>query len=149
MALRRRYPQIYSSSVKLQLDVSSITLGAGDFSKALQTIVPSSQRALAPSGRALDPALRPLLDHSLSLVLKSLLRVFPHAATQQTDRDNANGEDVSLGGGKAGLGVSCYRCYYYYFGPISGLFISYFVPPGSLIASNGRVVELIWPLNEP
>ena len=98
MALRRRYPQIYSSSVKLQLDVSSITLGAADFSKALQTIVPSSHRALAPSGRALDPALRPLLDHSLSLVLKSLLRVFPHAATQQTDGDNANGKDVSLGG---------------------------------------------------
>uniref|UniRef100_A0A8C5F6Z2 ATPase family AAA domain containing 2B n=1 Tax=Gadus morhua TaxID=8049 RepID=A0A8C5F6Z2_GADMO len=96
MALRRRYPQIYSSSVKLQLDVSSITLGAADFSKALQTIVPSSHRALAPSGRALDPALRPLLDHSLSLVLKSLLRVFPHAATQQTDGDNANGKDVSL-----------------------------------------------------
>uniref|UniRef100_A0A8C5A983 ATPase family AAA domain containing 2B n=1 Tax=Gadus morhua TaxID=8049 RepID=A0A8C5A983_GADMO len=93
MALRRRYPQIYSSSVKLQLDVSSITLGAADFSKALQTIVPSSHRALAPSGRALDPALRPLLDHSLSLVLKSLLRVFPHAATQQTDGDNAN-EDL-------------------------------------------------------
>ncbi|CAL8394639.1 unnamed protein product [Arctogadus glacialis] len=93
MALRRRYPQIYSSSVKLQLDVSSITLGAADFSKALQTIVPSSHRALAPSGRALDPALRPLLDHSLSLVLKSLLRVFPHAAAQQTDGDNANGGD--------------------------------------------------------
>ena len=145
MALRRRYPQIYSSSVKLQLDVSSITLGPGDFSKALQTIVPSSQRALAPSGRALDPALRPLLDHSLSLVLKSLLRVFPHAATQQTDRDNANGEDVSLGWGW-GLGVSYH---YYHFGPISRLFISYFFPPGSLIASNGRVVELIWPLNEP
>ncbi|CAL8315805.1 unnamed protein product [Merluccius merluccius] len=92
MALRRRYPQIYGSSVKLQLDVSSITLGPGDFSKALQTIVPASQRALAPSGRALAPALRPLLDNSLSLVLKSLLRVFPHAA-QQIDRDNANGGD--------------------------------------------------------
>ncbi|CAL8313378.1 unnamed protein product [Lota lota] len=93
MALRRRYPQIYSSSVKLQLDVSSITLGPRDFSKALQTIVPSSQRAQAPSGRALDPALRPLLDHSLSLVLKSLLRVFPHAM-QPIDRDNTNEEDL-------------------------------------------------------
>ncbi|KAJ3583061.1 hypothetical protein NHX12_034506 [Muraenolepis orangiensis] len=92
MALRRRYPQIYGSSVKLQLDVSSITLGPCDFSKALRTIVPASQRALAPSGRALAPALRPLLDTSLSLVLKSLFRVFPHAA-QQMDRDNANDGD--------------------------------------------------------
>ncbi|KAG7261559.1 hypothetical protein CRUP_026397 [Coryphaenoides rupestris] len=92
MALRRRYPQIYGSSVKLQLDVSSITLGPGDFGRALRTIVPASQRALAPSGRALPPALRPLLDGALALVLRSLLRVFPHGA-QLVDRDHANGGD--------------------------------------------------------
>lgn len=89
MALRRRYPQIYGSSVKLQLDVTSIVLGPGDFSKAMRTIVPASQRALAPPGRALSPVLRPLLDGSFSLVLKALLRVFPHA--QPTDRDNTQG----------------------------------------------------------
>uniref|UniRef100_A0A8C8DNA8 ATPase family AAA domain-containing protein 2 n=1 Tax=Oryzias sinensis TaxID=183150 RepID=A0A8C8DNA8_9TELE len=86
MALRRRYPQIYGSSVKLKLDVASIVLGPGDFSKAMRTIVPASQRALAPPGRALSPVLRPLLDSSLSLVLKALLRVFPHA--QPADGDN-------------------------------------------------------------
>ncbi|XP_071378344.1 ATPase family AAA domain-containing protein 2B [Centroberyx affinis] len=91
MALRRRYPQIYGSSVKLKLDVSSIVLGPGDFSRALRTIVPASQRALAPPGRALAPALRPLLANSLSLVLRALLRVFPHA--QHTDRDNTHGGD--------------------------------------------------------
>lgn len=89
MALRRRYPQIYGSSVKLKLDVASIVLGPGDFSKAMRTIVPASQRALAPPGRALSPVLRPLLDSSLSLVLKALLRVFPHA--QPADGDNIQG----------------------------------------------------------
>uniref|UniRef100_A0A669BZ39 ATPase family AAA domain-containing protein 2 n=1 Tax=Oreochromis niloticus TaxID=8128 RepID=A0A669BZ39_ORENI len=89
MALRRRYPQIYGSSVKLKLDVASIVLGPGDFSKAMRTIVPASQRALAPPGRALSPTLRPLLATSFSLVLKALLRVFPHA--QCTDRDNTHG----------------------------------------------------------
>ncbi|XP_030577511.1 ATPase family AAA domain-containing protein 2B isoform X2 [Archocentrus centrarchus] len=88
MALRRRYPQIYGSSVKLKLDVASIVLGPGDFSKAMRTIVPASQRALAPPGRALSPTLRPLLATSFSLVLKALLRVFPHA--QCTDRDNTH-----------------------------------------------------------
>lgn len=92
VALRRRYPQIYSSSVKLKLDVTSIVLGPGDFSKAMRTIVPASQRALAPPGRALSPALRPLLSSSFSLVLKALLRVFPHA--QCTDRDNTHGRDL-------------------------------------------------------
>uniref|UniRef100_A0A8C3G328 ATPase family AAA domain-containing protein 2 n=1 Tax=Cyclopterus lumpus TaxID=8103 RepID=A0A8C3G328_CYCLU len=78
-ALRRRYPQIYGSSVKLSLDVASIVLGPADFSKAIGAIVPASQRALAPPGRALSPALRPLLASSFSFVLKALLRVFPHA----------------------------------------------------------------------
>lgn len=89
VALRRRYPQIYGSSAKLKLDISSIVLGPGDFSRALRTIVPASQRALAPPGRALAPALRPLLASSLSLVLRALLCVFPHA--QHTDRDNTHG----------------------------------------------------------
>lgn len=91
MALRRRYPQIYGSSVKLKLDVTSIVLGPGDFSKAMRAIVPASQRALVPPGRALSPTLRPLLATTFSLVLKALLRVFPHA--QCTDRDNTQGKD--------------------------------------------------------
>ncbi|XP_076611635.1 ATPase family AAA domain-containing protein 2B [Chaetodon auriga] len=94
VALRRRYPQIYGSSVKLKLDITSIVLGPGDFSKAMRTIVPASQRALAPPGRALSPTLRPLLASSFSLVLKVLLRVFPHA--QCTDRDNTHGGDNQL-----------------------------------------------------
>lgn len=89
MALRRRYPQIYSSSVKLQLDATSVVLRPCDFSKAMRTIVPASQRAVAPPGRALSPVLRPLLANSFSLVLKALLRVFPHA--QCADRDNTHG----------------------------------------------------------
>ncbi|KAM3861426.1 ATPase family AAA domain-containing protein 2B [Diretmus argenteus] len=96
VALRRRYPQIYGSRVKLRLDVSSIILGPGDFSRALKTIVPASQRALVPSGRALAPALRPLLASSFSLVLKALLRVFPHA--QHTDSDNIHVSPPVLGG---------------------------------------------------
>lgn len=95
VALRRRYPQIYGSSVKLKLDVTSIVLGPGDFGKAMRTIVPASQRALAPPGRALSPTLRPLLANSYSLVLKALLRVFPHA--QCTDRDNTHGRDLEPG----------------------------------------------------
>ncbi|XP_047243849.1 ATPase family AAA domain-containing protein 2B isoform X2 [Girardinichthys multiradiatus] len=94
MALRRRYPQIYGSSVKLKLDVKSIVLGPGDFSKAMRTVIPASQRALAPPGRALSPSLRPLLASNFSSVLKALLRVFPHA--QCTDRDNTQGGDNHL-----------------------------------------------------
>uniref|UniRef100_A0A673ZI25 ATPase family AAA domain-containing protein 2 n=1 Tax=Salmo trutta TaxID=8032 RepID=A0A673ZI25_SALTR len=90
VALRRCYPQIYGSSVKLQLDVSTIVLGPGDFSHALRTIVPASQRAQAPPGRALAPNIRPLLANTLATVLEVLLRVFPHAETQHRESRGGN-----------------------------------------------------------
>uniref|UniRef100_A0A4W5PQQ5 ATPase family AAA domain-containing protein 2 n=1 Tax=Hucho hucho TaxID=62062 RepID=A0A4W5PQQ5_9TELE len=90
-ALRRRYPQIYGSSVKLQLDVSTIVLGPGDFSRALRTIVPASQRAQAPPGRALAPNIRPLLANTLATVLEVLLRVFPHAESQHRESRGGTG----------------------------------------------------------
>uniref|UniRef100_A0A8C7JDQ5 ATPase family AAA domain-containing protein 2 n=1 Tax=Oncorhynchus kisutch TaxID=8019 RepID=A0A8C7JDQ5_ONCKI len=90
-ALRRRYPQIYGSSVKLQLDVSTIVLGPGDFSRALRTIVPASQRAQAPPGRALSPNIRPLLANTLDTVLEVLLRVFPHAESQHRESRGGTG----------------------------------------------------------
>jgi SpoVK/Ycf46/Vps4 family AAA+-type ATPase len=43
-ALRRRYPQIYSSSQKLVLDVDSITIGSRDFLSAMTKMVPAAQR---------------------------------------------------------------------------------------------------------
>nr|XP_046154722.1 ATPase family AAA domain-containing protein 2B isoform X2 [Oncorhynchus gorbuscha] len=98
-ALRRRYPQIYGSSVKLQLDVSTIVLGPGDFSRALRTIVPASVRAQAPPGRALSPNIRPLLANTLDTVLEVLLRVFPHAESHHResrgDIDNLLEEEFS------------------------------------------------------
>lgn len=43
-ALRRRYPQIYSSSQKLVLDVNSIVITNKDFMSAMSKMVPASQR---------------------------------------------------------------------------------------------------------
>uniref|UniRef100_A0A8C7GCP3 ATPase family AAA domain-containing protein 2 n=1 Tax=Oncorhynchus kisutch TaxID=8019 RepID=A0A8C7GCP3_ONCKI len=97
VALRRCYPQIYGSSVKLQLDVSTIVLGPGDFSHALRTIVPASQRAQAPPGRALAPNIRPLLANTLATVLEVLLRVFPHAETRHGESRGGNLEEETDG----------------------------------------------------
>ncbi|KFQ15141.1 ATPase family AAA domain-containing protein 2, partial [Leptosomus discolor] len=78
-ALRRRYPQIYTSSVKLQLDLASINITAKDFVTAMQKTVPASQRAVASPGRALSPVSKPLLENTLARILKALQSVFPHA----------------------------------------------------------------------
>ncbi|XP_008572654.1 PREDICTED: ATPase family AAA domain-containing protein 2B, partial [Galeopterus variegatus] len=86
IALRRRYPQIYASSHKLQLDVSSIVLSAQDFYHAMQNIVPASQRAVMSSGHALSPIIRPLLERSFNNILAVLQKVFPHGEISQSDK---------------------------------------------------------------
>nr|XP_033789638.1 ATPase family AAA domain-containing protein 2 isoform X2 [Geotrypetes seraphini] len=78
-ALRRRYPQIYTSNQKLQLDVSSINITSKDFVVAMQKIVPASQRAVVSPGQALSSVIKPLLQNTLNKILGALQRVFPHA----------------------------------------------------------------------
>lgn len=94
-ALRRCYPQIYSSSQRYKLNVDSIVLGPQDFGRALRTIVPAAQRALAPPGRALSCTLQPLLERSLAHTLTCLLRVFPHA--ELLHREHTHGMESTVG----------------------------------------------------
>ncbi|XP_008285122.1 ATPase family AAA domain-containing protein 2 [Stegastes partitus] len=78
-ALRRRYPQIYSSSQKLVLDVNSIAITNKDFMCAMSKMVPAAQRAVVSPAKALIPAIRPLLSAALQNILHTVSRVFPHA----------------------------------------------------------------------
>ncbi|XP_020012080.1 ATPase family AAA domain-containing protein 2 isoform X3 [Castor canadensis] len=78
-ALRRRYPQIYTTSEKLQLDLSSINISAKDFEVAMQKMVPASQRAVTSPGQALSAIVKPLLQSTVHKILEALQRVFPHA----------------------------------------------------------------------
>lgn len=78
-ALRRRYPQIYSSSQKLVLDVNSIAITSKDFMNAMAKMVPAAQRAVLSPAKALIPAIRPLLSAALHNVLQTVSRLFPHA----------------------------------------------------------------------
>ncbi|KAM8805426.1 putative cell division cycle ATPase, partial [Eudromia elegans] len=78
-ALRRRYPQIYKSTEKLQLDASSIKITAKDFVRAMEKMVPASQRSVSSPAQALSPIVKPLLKKTLKRILQALQRVFPHA----------------------------------------------------------------------
>uniref|UniRef100_A0A5F9CS40 Bromo domain-containing protein n=1 Tax=Oryctolagus cuniculus TaxID=9986 RepID=A0A5F9CS40_RABIT len=78
-ALRRRYPQIYTTSEKLQLDLSSINISAKDFEVAMQKMIPASQRAVTSPGQALSAIVRPLLQSTVHKILEALQKVFPHA----------------------------------------------------------------------
>ncbi|XP_073424405.1 ATPase family AAA domain-containing protein 2B isoform X2 [Dendrobates tinctorius] len=93
IALRRRYPQIYASSQKLQLDVSSVVLGAYDFYHAMTNIVPASQRAVMSPGHALTLVIRPLLQRTFTDIILALHKVFPHA---EFSRDHKKDDEPSL-----------------------------------------------------
>ncbi|NWY40507.1 ATAD2 protein, partial [Sylvia atricapilla] len=78
-ALRHRYPQLYESRERLQINMDSVKIKANDFSMAMQKTVPASRRVVPSSGQALSAILKPLLGNTLEKILKTLQRVFPHA----------------------------------------------------------------------
>ncbi|NXR61209.1 ATAD2 protein, partial [Rhadina sibilatrix] len=78
-ALRHRYPQLYESRERLQINMDSIKIKANDFSMAMQKTVPASRRVVPSSGRALSAISKPLLENTLERILETLQRVFPHA----------------------------------------------------------------------
>ncbi|CAI5686324.1 unnamed protein product [Oreochromis niloticus] len=78
-ALRRRYPQIYGTSQKLLLDVSSIAVSSCDFAAAMKKMSPASHRSAASPAKPLSPVVHPLLGGALQEILDALQRMFPHA----------------------------------------------------------------------
>ncbi|XP_073488315.1 ATPase family AAA domain-containing protein 2 [Aquarana catesbeiana] len=93
-ALRKRYPQIYTTTEKLQLDVSSIKMTARDFMFAMQKIVPASQRAVVSPGQALNCIIQPLLQNTLCNILEALKKVFPHMEEGIKHKEPALGIDL-------------------------------------------------------
>ncbi|XP_051878939.1 ATPase family AAA domain-containing protein 2-like isoform X2 [Pristis pectinata] len=92
-ALRRRYPQIYVTTEKLLLDVSSINITAQDFVKAMQKIMPASQRTVASPAQALSFVVRPLLENTFSRILNVLEKIFPYA--EQDFKKNGEIDGIS------------------------------------------------------
>uniref|UniRef100_A0A4W6F1Y2 ATPase family AAA domain-containing protein 2 n=1 Tax=Lates calcarifer TaxID=8187 RepID=A0A4W6F1Y2_LATCA len=78
-ALRRRYPQIYGTSQKLLLDVSSIAVSSCDFVAAMRKMSPAARRSVASPTKPLSPVVHPLLGGALRDILEALQRLFPHA----------------------------------------------------------------------
>ncbi|XP_049621574.1 ATPase family AAA domain-containing protein 2 [Suncus etruscus] len=89
-ALRRRYPQIYTTTEKLQLDLSSINISAKDFEVAMQKMIPASQRAVTSPGQALSTIVKPLLQSTVQKILKALQRVFPHVEIKSKEALDAD-----------------------------------------------------------
>ncbi|XP_039271932.2 ATPase family AAA domain-containing protein 2B-like isoform X1 [Styela clava] len=76
-ALRRRYPQIYGTREKLQLDISSIKILAADFQVAVKNIIPTAQRSASNPSRALSSTVKPLMIDYLQKAVLQLAKLFP------------------------------------------------------------------------
>ncbi|KAL7381337.1 hypothetical protein ABVT39_004286 [Epinephelus coioides] len=110
-ALRRRYPQIYATSQKLLLDVSSIEVSSCDFVAAMRKMSPASHRSIASPAKPLSPVVQPLLAATLHDILEALQRLFPHAEQgmkRKREPDLTSGilDDGLMYGGDEGPGTS-------------------------------------------
>ncbi|KAG0724334.1 ATPase family AAA domain-containing protein 2 [Chionoecetes opilio] len=79
VALRSKYPQIYSSRQKLVIDVSSLVVKMCHFRVAMRKIVAAGQRTTPSVGRQLSMVVKPLLQGTLIQALKILEESFPNA----------------------------------------------------------------------
>lgn len=77
ISLRRTFPQVYESTQRLELDVSELNLGRGDFAAALQRVVPASRRSNSSPAAPLEPMAAALLQPFLDCIVDKLGEVFP------------------------------------------------------------------------
>eukprot|EP00189_Rhodosorus_marinus_P012981 CAMPEP_0184744434 /NCGR_PEP_ID=MMETSP0315-20130426/7194_1 /TAXON_ID=101924 /ORGANISM="Rhodosorus marinus, Strain UTEX LB 2760" /LENGTH=1275 /DNA_ID=CAMNT_0027216137 /DNA_START=398 /DNA_END=4225 /DNA_ORIENTATION=+ len=75
-ALRRRYPQIYRSQQKLEIDPDQVKVMGIDFFLSMQSIVPSSHRSSLVQARPLSGRVAPLLDSTFGEAKKKLRDIF-------------------------------------------------------------------------
>ncbi|CAM9684766.1 unnamed protein product [Chrysoparadoxa australica] len=78
-ALRRHYPQIYSSDHKLVLDASTIEVERCDFAAAMEAITPASHRCAVAHTAPLAAHLQPLLAEPLNSIKAALAIQLPQA----------------------------------------------------------------------
>ncbi|KAK6199272.1 uncharacterized protein RJT21DRAFT_135810 [Scheffersomyces amazonensis] len=77
-SIQRKYPQIYQTNEKLQVNPSKVKVIAKDFMKAIEKIVPSSARSSSTGSAPLPDHLKPLLQDSLQEITEKLSNLLPN-----------------------------------------------------------------------
>lgn len=76
-ALRRRYPQVYTTTQKLAINVEEVLIKDKDFDKAMLTMVPSTHRMQDQNQAPLPPGIRCLLQTPLNKICQEIDRIMP------------------------------------------------------------------------
>lgn len=78
-AIQRRYPQIYQTTERLQLEPASIRVDAKDFMMSVNKVIPSSARSSSSSAAPLADHLKPLLGDTVAAAIQALEKAMPPA----------------------------------------------------------------------
>lgn len=91
-AIQRRYPQIYKSTDRLQVQPGSVRVQPKDFMLAVNKIVASSARSASSAAAQLPPQLVPLLSDSLDSIKRAVDLALP-PVKKRTALEEAEFED--------------------------------------------------------
>lgn len=91
-AIQRRYPQIYQTTERLQLQPESIHVDARDFMMSVNKVVPSSARSSGSAAAPLKEHLKPLLEKTVHESTNALDRVMP-PTSKRNPLEEAQWED--------------------------------------------------------
>lgn len=95
-AVQRRYPQIYQSNEKLQIDPTSISVSAKDFMISINKVVPSSERSTTSGATPLPSHIEPLLRQPLFEIENLVSEILPRrkrlTALEEAEYEDAEDE---------------------------------------------------------
>mmetsp|Transcript_2762 Transcript_2762/g.4160 ORF Transcript_2762/g.4160 Transcript_2762/m.4160 type:complete len:1396 (+) Transcript_2762:65-4252(+) len=98
ISLRRAYPQVYSSNVRLEIDPSTLIPTKGDFAAAVSRVIPASRRSGDTTSRSLDGVAVPLLLKHVDATVAKVKDVFS-AASKDAYGLRVPGATVDVGKG--------------------------------------------------
>lgn len=78
-SIQRKYPQIYKSNDKLEVDPTKVKVVARDFMLAIEKIIPSSARSTSSTSAPLPDHLRPLLQSAYEETTHKLGELLPNS----------------------------------------------------------------------
>ncbi len=91
-SIRRIFPEIYSSTVKLDIDINKLVIKADDFHQALKNITPAAHRSSLTASNisnSLSKYARSLIDLQIDNLIKICTRdLFPLSAISKSDKAN-------------------------------------------------------------
>ena len=95
-AVQRRYPQIYKSNEKLQIEPETIRVTAKDFMISVKKMVPSSERSASSGAAPLPTQIEPLLRIPLAEIEKLVAECIPQrkrlTALQEAEFEDAEND---------------------------------------------------------